>query len=228
MSKFTIILTLALVLILSFPSLALASPESDGKNVSKHTFIHYKSAGKPGGSAKTESSYSLYKGGVKWDVNSLPVSYKINVAVTTENSKIIQASFKTWDDQTSKEMFSYAGTTTNSGVKYNHENTISWISISQSNIIAMTSFWVNNQTKQIVEFDIEFNNTFAWSTDGSQFAMDVQNIATHEIGHTLVLNDLYQNQNSNLTMYGYSWEGDTGKRSLETGDIAGLKILYGN
>ena len=58
--------------------------------------------------------------------------------------------------------------------------------------------------------------------------MDVQDIATHEIGHTLVLNDLYQSQNYYQTMYGYSDYGETYKRTLESGDIAGLQVLYGS
>ena len=50
--------------------------------------------------------------------------------------------------------------------------------------------------------------------------MDVQNIATHELGHGFGLSDLYQSKWSEQTMYGYSYEGDTAKRDLASGDIS--------
>jgi predicted Zn-dependent protease len=57
--------------------------------------------------------------------------------------------------------------------------------------------------------------------------MDVQNIATHEIGHTLGLDDLYTTSCSAVTMFGYSGYGDTAKRDLAIPDITGLQKLYG-
>ncbi len=58
--------------------------------------------------------------------------------------------------------------------------------------------------------------------------MSIQNIATHEIGNTLILKDLYRDELSEMTMYGYSVYGDIEKRSLEARDIAGLHELYGS
>ena len=39
--------------------------------------------------------------------------------------------------------------------------------------------------------------------------------------------DLYQSKLSAVTMYGYASEGQTTKRTLESGDIAGIKAIYG-
>jgi len=107
--------------------------------------------------------------------------------------------------------------------------------IANSNIIAITTFWFYVNTKELFEFDIEFNSQFTWGidTDGEDTeyeltnAMDIRNIATHEAGHTLVLSDLYQGQYAGMTMYGYSEYGEVKKISLESGDIAGLHKLYG-
>ena len=58
--------------------------------------------------------------------------------------------------------------------------------------------------------------------------MDLQNIATHEIGHGLGLEDLYNVVCDQETMYGYSSKGEIKKRTLEQGDITGLQIMYGS
>ncbi|MDP3026842.1 MAG: matrixin family metalloprotease, partial [Nanoarchaeota archaeon] len=57
--------------------------------------------------------------------------------------------------------------------------------------------------------------------------IDLQNIATHELGHGVGLADIYSTACSSVTMYGYSYYGDTEKRTLETPDITGLQTLYG-
>jgi len=57
--------------------------------------------------------------------------------------------------------------------------------------------------------------------------MDLENIATHEIGHGAGLNDIYSSSCTAVTMYGYSDYGETSKRTLEIPDIQGLQTLYG-
>jgi hypothetical protein len=56
--------------------------------------------------------------------------------------------------------------------------------------------------------------------------MDFDNIATHELGHSCGLGDLYTSDCSQQTMYGYASNGETNKRTLECGDIAGISELY--
>jgi len=40
------------------------------------------------------------------------------------------------------------------------------------------------------------------------------------------MGDLYTAECDTQTMYGYSTEGETSKRDLADGDIAGINILY--
>ena len=56
--------------------------------------------------------------------------------------------------------------------------------------------------------------------------MDLQNIATHELGHGVGLGDVYDTVCSAVTMYGYSDYGEIQKRTLEQPDIKGLLTLY--
>lgn len=73
---------------------------------------------------------------------------------------------------------------------------------------------------------IEFNKSFTWSTSGAAGQMDVQNIATHELGHWVFLNDLKLSGDTEKTMYAYSSYGETKKRTLHSDDIAGVKYVY--
>jgi|WetSurMetagenome_2_1015567.scaffolds.fasta_scaffold266197_1 hypothetical protein len=236
MKKLIMCFSAVIMFTLLFPTSILASPNSPGKDIVKYTFIHYQASNKPPKPAPTEGSYSLYKGGVKW-ADTIIVDYAVNPDgapqnIQSEIKPVIEAAFEEWDrNTTSRNLFAdHALNTDKVGVTYDGENTISWTKISQQGVIAMCSFWVNTRTKQIVEFDIQFNTVYNWNTslNCSDTEMDVLNIATHEIGHTLVLNDLYRDANSNQTMYGYSDYGDIEKRSLESGDIAGIRALYGN
>ncbi|MBU2443933.1 MAG: right-handed parallel beta-helix repeat-containing protein, partial [Nanoarchaeota archaeon] len=97
-----------------------------------------------------------------------------------------------------------------------------------SGVIAVCRTWWN-AAGEIIEYDIMFDDDFAWgdATDDST-VMDLQNIATHEIGHAFGLLDLYNRPSVEQTMYGYSGYGETKKRDLEVGDIAGIQALYGN
>tara|TARA_Y100000310_G_C20612418_1_gene778733 strand:- start:832 stop:1008 length:177 start_codon:yes stop_codon:yes gene_type:complete len=56
--------------------------------------------------------------------------------------------------------------------------------------------------------------------------MDLQNIAVHELGHSVGLGDIYTDACSTVTMYGYSVYGDVEKRTLEQPDVDGLQKMY--
>ncbi|HUS88120.1 MAG TPA: hypothetical protein VMW91_01925, partial [Desulfosporosinus sp.] len=62
--------------------------------------------------------------------------------------------------------------------------------------------------------------------DTTSYDVDVQNIMTHEAGHWLVLNDLYDDIYIEQTMYGVSSDRELKRRSLESGDIAGVRKIY--
>jgi len=98
------------------------------------------------------------------------------------------------------------------------------------NTIATTIVWGvfggPVEQRQIVESDIVFDDiSFDWSTTGAAGKMDFENIAMHELGHALGLG----HANSGCTeetMYEYAVNGETKKRSLNTGDIKGVNSLY--
>lgn len=228
----------AALILVSLLAISVVSAASESKNddIEKVTFIHYKKGPENRFFANITnttmtSSAPCYKlMGVKWP--SLPVSYVINPS----NKQGLSSSFITtkifnsaesWDLATSKELFNnkYLTTTSTAGVQ-NYKNTLAFGSYPSTSVIAVTTVWYNKYTKQIVEFDILFNTYFKWGDGGSNpNLMDLQNIATHEFGHSIGLSDLY-NTCTKETMYGYSRAGETIKRTLSTGDIAGLRKIY--
>jgi hypothetical protein len=141
----------------------------------------------------------------------------------------VSTSAETWDANTSKELMD--GYTIDDTVTYgvqDYKNTISFGNYSTEGVIAVTTVWYNPATRAIVEFDIMFDTDWTWgNATVDNKTMDLQNIATHELGHAIGLADVYDSACSEVTMYGYSDYGETKKRTLEIPDITGLQTLYG-
>ena len=184
--------------------------------------------------ARTPSCYKfLTPTKVKW--KNLPINYVINptnpqaLPESFVISAIVNAA-ETWDANTSKELMNDVYTidyTATYGVQ-DYVNAITFGNYPTEGVIAVTTVWYNPATKEIVEFDMMFDTDWIWgdaTVDNTK--MDLQNIATHEFGHAIGLDDVYNSACSEVTMYGYSDYGETKKRTLEQPDIKGLQTLYG-
>lgn len=173
-------------------------------------------------SASLGYSYS----GRHWHSNSLPVKYYINelgTPDTTDEFTAVQSAFQTWEDDPGSFMdYTYMGTTNKSGDHLDDYNTVSWVYINDPIHPAYCRIWWYTYSKELVEFDMVFDEAYTWSLP----QYDVQNVATHEAGHTLNLNDLYDSANSEETMYGITSPGETKKSTLNAGDIAGIRHIY--
>ncbi|MFH1773651.1 MAG: matrixin family metalloprotease [Methanobacteriota archaeon] len=206
-----------------------ARPDDKPPYIEKIIFIHYEKKAKPGGGGTTSScSYKLLSGGIRW--KTFPVPYEVNPegsGVAAEN--VTNAAFlssEAWDARVTPDLFDAPALTAAQAADLDGKNTVVWSSLDPG-IIAVTSLWYNTVTKTIVEFDITLSTNYGWVTDGNADKMDVQNIATHEIGHGAGLGDLYATKDAEQTMYGYSSLEETKKQTLECGDIKGVIKLYG-
>ncbi|VAX26285.1 hypothetical protein MNBD_IGNAVI01-41, partial [hydrothermal vent metagenome] len=146
----------------------------------------------------------------------------------------IRNALDTWNAvSTTYTNFQYGGTTSNSNASsYDGTNLMIWLEnnwdthFPGSNAIAVNTQWYNTITGQMYETDISFNGeNYTWSDNGSPGKYDVQNIATHELGHSISLNDLYNSDDTEKTMYGYSSSGETKKRTLDSDDINGIRYV---
>ncbi len=110
-------------------------------------------------------------------------------------------------------------------------NEVYFGSIDSPGAIAVTIVWGifggPPPFRELVEWDhIYDQEDFDWSAAGEAGKMDFESIVTHELGHSMGLGDLYMGECSEQTMYGYASNGETNKRTLESGDIAGISALY--
>lgn len=142
----------------------------------------------------------------------------------------ISTSAETWDGATNMELFndSYVIDTTVIFGRLDGKNVFVFGN-TQLGIIAMARTWYETSTGNIVDSDVLFNQKFIWGDADISVSrvMDLQNIATHEIGHTVGLVDQYDAGTcSDVTMYGYSGYDEIKKRDLANPDIKGIQALY--
>src|SRR4030042_3717522 len=113
----------------------------------------------------------------------------------------------------------------------NGANEVYFANIANPGVIAVTTVWGfwggDISSREIVEWDQVYDDAdFNWSIAGEPGKMDFDNIATHELGHSAGMDDLYSTSCSDQTMFGYATYGETKKRTLERGDIQGINLLY--
>ncbi len=164
---------------------------------------------------------------MKWPVPS--ASYFLNPEHGPAGAvEAIQAGMKTWTDvPTASFVFVDAGTTTSSAHgKNDGRNIVTFARMGSNGTLAENTFWYSTGTGELLDSDIRFNTCYSWSASGSPGDYDVQNIATHEFGHSLSLDDLYDDADAEKTLYGYSALGETKKRTLDPDDVAGIVHLY--
>jgi hypothetical protein len=164
---------------------------------------------------------------IKWGTTS--TTYLVNTSGGPDNSlPAIQTAMQTWTDvTTSSFIFIYGGTTTSTAYGSNDGiNIVTFGPMGTNGTLAENYFWYNSTTGEFKDTDIQFNTSYPWATDGSIIAYDVQNVGTHELGHSLCLDDLYDSADTEKTMYGYVDVGETKKRTLDQDDIDGITYLY--
>ena len=187
---------------------------------------------------ETSSCYAFLDKWAKW--KELPVNYVIdpdNPDGLTESfvTSAISAGAEEWDAHTTADLFGTYSIDYNSSWDSNTpdgRNELLFGNYPQDGVIAVAIVWGYFTgppgQRKIIEFDVLFDMDFTWGdATADSSVMDLQNIATHEIGHGVGLGDLYDTVCAEETMYGYSTEGETKKQTLESGDISGIQSLYG-
>ncbi len=139
--------------------------------------------------------------------------------------------------------FAYGGMTHSNSV-VNDDTSLVYFDSNHENFeqgtstIAFSSTFVTGYSTpnyRAVESDLIWNSAdFPPSTTGAAGAQDLQSVITHEFGHHLGLGHAGEPGSPpgvgdvipEATMYGFSSDGDTSKRSLHIDDILGLVSIY--
>lgn len=169
--------------------------------------------------------YAYSTNGVRWPGTSTYWSFDNYAPVpSTWQTSIINAN-ATWNNAGSRFRFVH-DEVNGDALRYTHKY-YSWGNTGEA---GLTSVGYNTTTKQIFACSTAYNAYYAWSTNGTYGTLDVQNVATHELGHWLYLGDLYSTADWDATMYYYiprSGPAETKKRTLLMDDINGIIAIYG-
>ena len=229
-----------LVITIMLLSLSYVSALSE-KNMKKIDFIHYANPeNKNSGNVKNKGCYDFITfaklDGTLIDLkqHNLPVNYVINPSNSQgipENFVIdaIQSSADTWNNERKEELFNgYTLDYNISRPMVDGKNSIAFSDIFlDTSIIASASLYTEIDSDNIIEFDIALNSKIQFGDASlNPYVIDIQSVITHELGHGLGLNDIYDSKCSDVTMYVYGFFGETQKRTLEKPDIKGLKKIY--
>jgi hypothetical protein len=234
------LIILVVALYSGLPYLSTAQAKKD--DIVLKTFVHDPQGhGKPvpvSNCTITTNDHVSDYGTTGWHMPAAGMSYQINYASSPKNlnqSKVESAiadAFVTWTAADSKQIFTDGGSTTAKTARLDGTNAILWKGIN-STALAITYAWYYTSTGELAEADTVFNKNYSWdwtniSADdcgGTSGAYDVQNIATHEFGHWIGLDDLYSTADKDLTMYGYGETKELKKDSLGLGDISGVNAI---
>ena len=213
----------------------------NGKIVEGIAYVHYKKEfingnARPRGT-DSSSCYGFMAKGAKW--KSIE-SWILNPS----NRRGLDSTFllnnlaldiEKWENAAGKNILGSGGLTSNEliadTISPDDQNEVYFANVSDEGTIAVTIVWgyFSGPTfaRQLIEWDQVYDDVdFDWSSSGEANKMDFENIATHELGHSFGLSDLYTLSCFEQTMYGYGSEGETKKRTLELGDITGINKLY--
>lgn len=177
--------------------------------------------------------WHLPNGGIKWKLNAGTVPTRNGLTVPAVQT-VLAESFQTWADADSNriKLFLYDGQTAIARPRFDRVNVVMWGKVS-AGALAVTYIRYNTTTGEVVDVDTVFNSRLPWAmfdAAGSECqsqpdAYDVKNIAVHEFGHWIGLDDLYNAADRDLTMYGFGAGGELKKRTLGTGDVSGTNAV---
>lgn len=230
-------------------SLGTGIDPKTGKVVEGLAFIHYKKdfthkPNHPGSGGRASKCFSFLSQGAKWKTiepwvvnpansRGLTSDFVFN-NLSTNSAKWEDAANGTLGDGVGVDILG-TGSQTSDVLLADTENPdakneIYFADISSSGAIAVTIVWGIFSgppfARELVEWDQVYDDVdFDWSATGEEGKMDFENVSTHEIGHS---DGLGHPDDSCIeeTMYRFSQNGETKKRDLNPGDIAGINKLY--
>ena len=223
------VLPLATVIVLTL-SIAVASPAGDEVSVTEYAVPDAGIASHTPGNCTPTSNFNLI--GAKW--TSFPVKYQVDVSrapsdVQAGAAAQIVAGFEAWETVTGIPNFFEKVASSNNRVRFRGID-------GPGGVLAQVQLSSSGGT--FTRFTMTFDSGDNWKifTDDScptpdgRVGFDIREVAAHEAGHVVGLHHSTQCNscgNRALTMYPFILaQGETYKRSPESGDKLGMQALY--
>jgi hypothetical protein len=169
-----------------------------------------------------------------WRDQDLPVEFKLNLRRLPKymspwlTTRALREAHHSWTGTNSKceeddridFKFLYAGET-RKRMGFDGVNTIDFGRLRRA--VAIAYIWYSGA--RIHEADLRLNNKYMWSNrPGVKRRYNVKNVAVHEIGHHVGLDDL-GSDHPRLTMFGLVSKGEMRKITLGRGDVRGAEVV---
>lgn len=224
-----------------------SATDVDGRVVEGFMFIDYKKdfshkpkhnpgGGKNGNGGST--CFAFLAKDARWKVTEPYVLDTTNRDGMTNNfvASRTATGIDAWDTEVAFDIFGARDTTSTvdgaDTVSPDNKNEIFFGDIDSPGAIAVAIVWGRffgpPFQREIVEYDIIFDDVdfdFGDADVSGSSVMDYQNIFTHEIGHGAGMGHP-EDGCTEETMFRFADFGETKKRTLEAGDVAGIIKLY--
>ena len=139
----------------------------------------------------------------------------------------IQSAFQTWENvATGSVEFRFLGLADRNDLDP-RASVILWMEEEwpyDTKYIAKTRLYYSKRSGRILKVEMMLNGRdYRWSTNGEEGTLDVQNVATHEVGHFIGFGDI---RTSRQTMFEYITPGEIEKIYLSEDELDGLQAAY--
>ena len=182
--------------------------------------LEFTTMARKGGKNSDSSSKCYATGNTKWrkgvswsvDASGAPFDHATIVGV-------IEDSIAAWENESGRNIFGDYDQTARSLVSFGDFST--------NSLVAVTYLYSRQHAGKYVPYrwSVKFNTLHSWATDGRSDAADFMNAAIHELGHAAGMGHAGSGCTEE-TMYPSAAYGETHKRDLHDGDIAGIRALY--
>ena len=225
---------------------------SQGKIVQGFMFVDYKKGfghnprappnhgggGSGGNGDDTSKCFAYIKKDAKWKTVEPWIVNPANADNALGDNFVrdtLSASIQKWEDASSTNILGSGTITTDPlvadmALPLDNVNEVYFADVDEPDAIAVTIVWGifkgPPSQRVLVEWDQVYDDVdFDWSSSGATGKMDFENIATHELGHSVGMGHP-PDSCTEETMFASASTGETKKRSLEAGDITGIDGLY--
>jgi hypothetical protein len=202
-------------------------------------------------SGGSSSSFDLT--GYRWNQNNPQIQLYYNPTgkpsglVDTAVRDAIAAAANTWDDAVAQNLFKDTNTVIVDSTKTVSDPSVTgsmdgynvngWWSLG-GNTLGLSRWWYDPGSvvggyKSILESDVWYTKDKSWTTDWNTAVnngniIDLQSVATHELGHSIGMGDLYTLSDARKNDYAQVMNlYDAPQRALGNGDRTGAQVMYG-